>query len=371
MKRIIVVILLTGLLLSTITGSVWAAEEPVEIPVLTLEEAIETALKNNLDLKNAQRQVDQSFKQRQNAVGMVNVVPIGGPGGSSDELANQTTINLVQSDLQWQQKRKELDLKKDQIEYQVKEQYYELIKAQLEEAHHLQKDELNQWQHRLKEVQFEQGITSRSEILLATQQQEDNERRIELLKEARSNRNQVLNETMRINTNREYVAVDFPEYEPLKLFNLTSHINSLKAGSIYTWLANSQVDMAQLQLNLFNFNEAFSRYSYDAQKINKSIAETNQLSTEEQMENNARASYRAIVALEEQIDLLNLQLEMIEEQVRVASVQYEAGVITDFQLKQTALAAEEIIWQQQQMILQHDLLKDVLKKPWAMGGGFS
>lgn len=370
MKRITAVMLSVVLLLSMGAGSVWAAtEETTEVPELTLKEAIEATLKNSLELKNLQREVDQSFRLREGAASRVDAVPVGGPGGSPNEVANQQFLGLVQSDLQWQQKRKELDLKKDQIEYQVKEQYYELIKAQLEEAYHLQKDELDQWQQRLKEVQFEQGITSRSEMLLATRQQEENKRRIELLKEARSNRNQVLNETMRVNPNREYVAVDLPEYEPLRLFNLTSHINSLKAGSVYIWLANSQVDMAQLQLNLFNFNDTFNPYAYEAQKINRNIAETSRLSTEEQLENNVRAIHRTIVELEEQIDLMNLQLEMIEEQLRVAAVQYETGVITGFQMEQTALAAEQVLLQQQQMILQHDLLKDALKKPWAMGGG--
>lgn len=342
------------------------SEEQSEYEELTLQTALETTLKNNLEIRNAEREINQFLKMRERASDRINMLPPGTPATTYNK--NQQVLNLVQRDLAWQQKRKELEMKKDQIMYRAIEEYYQLIKEQLNESLMKDKLDLHEKLNYIQSVQYGQGVTSRIDKNVNDRELLDSEKETALASESLQGKNQELNELMRVSRNNRYVATDMPEYEPLGRFNLTGHISNVKNSSVAIWLANSQVDLVRLELSIYNIDNEFNPVPYDAAKIDEAKAQTNVTSAAEQLESTVRSAYRAITELEEQMERLEIQREIIEEKISRVSAKYSVGMATSFELEQIQFSLKEIDVQQSELIMQHELLKDLLRTPWAMGG---
>lgn len=358
------------LLFFCLVGPLTAAAETIEVVernTLTLDEVLETTLKNNLDYRNARTEVEQFFLMRRRAADRIDMVPPPLPNTPAN-LAQQH-LNLVQRDLAWQQKRKELDLMRDQILYRATEKYYELAKEQMNVAFMKEKVALHEWQHQIETIQFKLGVISRSDQLVNRKKLEDSKLALERATSDLHGTRQVLNELMRINRDTDYKVVDYLSLQPLENFNLQRHISNLKTNSVFIWLANSMVDFRQLELNLYNFDNEFNPLPYPAARLNRTMAETNVIKSEEQMDNNARAAHRGLVALEDALQRQEVQKEIVEQELLKINAQVEAGVATAFQKALVEMNLRELELRRGEMIIQHSLLREVLSRPWVLGGG--
>ena len=99
-------------------------------PGLRPEEAVELALKNSYKLKNAREDVERSKEilDRISNLRGFGYTPVGPGYSDADAAERELLLNFVQADIAWQMARKQVEMVKEGIAFQVRSAYDEVLK---------------------------------------------------------------------------------------------------------------------------------------------------------------------------------------------------------------------------------------------------
>lgn len=174
---------------------------------------------------------------------------------------------------------------------------------------------------------------------------------------------QALNNLVGLKPEDKPVLLDIPEFTPFEVNHLESEIQRRLEVSPSIWLADRNIDVAKLELDLYNWNTAQEPYS--AKKIDVSTAELKAANSKEQMRQGLRAIYNKILQLEENYALQQQNLKIAEENLRVVQVQFDVGMATKAQLLEAESQVAEAKKNLASTIYTHEVLKLQFDKPWA------
>lgn len=133
MRKRVAIVTAAMFLVTLLGGFAYAGETNDNDPnviQLTLDEAVDRALANSKDLKQADYDIDRGEKVREKVAEHVKYIP----AGPSPEAASAAFTALVQTDLAWQMSKKTKDIKADAVVLSVFQAYTNVLTAQEEVA---------------------------------------------------------------------------------------------------------------------------------------------------------------------------------------------------------------------------------------------
>lgn len=336
----------------------WAAKEPAS-PEFTLQQAIEQAKAHSETLKSMKYDVDRGYEVRQYVGDKVEFTPLEASNSAADTLFK----NLMSADLTWRSAKRSYEAQEDTIVMTTYKTYYGLLQAiENVKVAKIQADSAD-WQHRVAAATYRVGILNKMGMLQADATLAGSKATLEAANKALEDSYQKFNQLVGLWPEDRPVLVDKPSYNEVKIDNLDYEVAKAMAASPSIWLARQKVDLAQINLNLYSFNN--SSEPYIAKQIDLEKTEIAVQDTTEQLGKLVRTLYYTIKQTEEQYATAQENVKTAEEALRVVRVKYDVGMATSAEVH----AAEAALAQAEKsffdLACQHEIYALAFQKPWA------
>jgi len=359
MKKKISCLILTFFLLLVLTPITYADDNSADM-ILTLDKAVEMALKKSHKLKEIDYDIERAEEVRKSAANKVNFTPVG---PDPDPTAATAFTALVASDMGLLMAKKSKDLEIDKITLNVFKKYTGAITANLDfELAKMQQNEAKRdWQVAL--LSYDTGLISWSQLKLAEAGNKTADTSYELAQKQVDEAYQELNNLIGLKPGDRPILTENIEYMPLEVDSLDSTITRIMDGNPAIWLAEQQASLERLKLDLYSWADPY-REPYSAKKIDVDKAELSAVDAKRQMRDSLNTLYLQIMQLEDNYKIAEQGLKVAETEFQVKKLQYEVGMLS----KQDYLAAEVELAKAQndfnKIVYQHESLKQTFYKPW-------
>ncbi len=353
-------LILTVLFAMLLTVAPASAKEPAT-PSLTLEQAKEMAATHSKALKSAEYDVERGDLVKDSA----ELKMMFAPTGPTTAQAKSAFTNYVQSDINQQMNKRSYEAEQDSLDMQTL-QYYNNILLGLEKVKVLETQLATaDWKYKVAVVSKRVGILDSLSFVQAESSLADAKSSLELARKSLSETYEKFNQMVGLWPEDRPVLVDQPVYDKLVIDNLETEVERAVVLSPSVWMSEKKIDLAKIARNLYNLAGTSSTEPYKTAEIDIEKAMLSASSTEEQTKLLVRSIYYKVVQLEDQYEKAQVSLKLAEENLRVAQVKYDVGMVT----KTDVLTAEANLLTARQSILdilsQHQILSIAFKKPWA------
>jgi outer membrane protein len=363
MKKISGVILATVLVFPFATpGHALEKATAIQQQSLTYDQAVSMALSKSYTLKNAEADIERSYKVREKAADNVVLIPTG-PGNSQ---ANAAFTGLVKADLGWQMNKRQVKIEEDSLEYSVRKAYNAILQAQENKKLADSTVANEELQSNVIAYKVNAGLASKAEQVRAEGSYKSEKKNQKAADAALVSAYQSFNQLVGLSPSAKPQLVEKPVFKKLEEDNLEFHINHVIEENPQIWLANKNIDLARLNLDLYTFNDPKNPEPYDAKKIDVKKAENQYLDAKEKAAQAVRTIYYNIKELEERYEALQEQVPAAEEALRLAKVQYEVGTGTKAELSSAELKVRQLKQKLFEIEIKHDDLVNAYYKPWVL-----
>lgn len=370
MNKKIISVLVFLLVLSLLGQSLTVmASEPVDRRELSYEESLELALSSSRELRIQDIEVRRADDIRERAADQYKYVNPMLPQGLYEEADYQTTIGLWQADIGARMAREELDVKIDQIAYQVRQQYNELVRInkQIETAKTAY--EVAQKEFDLNVLKLEHGMNSRYDVQSEQRKLNEQKEQVDLLKEQYISEMVKFRDLIGGSPSVEYVLTDEPAWNPVEDFNINRHVQWVRNNSVSAWMAKQQIQLSEIEVKMYDDGHTIGMLRNPVPKSAKRL-ETQQaeLSAEEtidQLELNTRNLYHSIKQIQKQKSILESEREQSEQDLAMMELRLELGLVTPLQVEQLKTLVQQKEYNLTELTLQHQTTVMLLDKPWA------
>jgi outer membrane protein TolC len=340
------------------------ADEVKEAGSLTYEAAVDMAKNSSYKVRTALADIERSKETLDKAADNVEYKPSS--GGNLD--ATRAFTVYAQSLLGYQDAKKALELAEDSIAYAVKQAYNQVLQAQkaLELAElTLQNAE---WQKQLAQVRYENGVISEIDQVKANNDYNTAKVNRDAAVKALDDAYQKFNQLVGLPTDAKMTLTDIPQLNKLEDVNLDTKVAQVESMAPTIYKVDQAINLAQLQLDLYTFNNPSSLDTYKAKQIDVDKAQYTAADTKEQLGKSVRSMYYSIKQMEDQYDSLKEQLAKAEQTLKETQINYENGMAIDADLFAAKLAVEKIKQQMFDLSAQHNTMLAAFEKPWVAGG---
>lgn len=300
---------------------------------VSVEDAVKIALDNSRDLKSLEEQVDRLWEQRKDVAEDVNYIPAPGAGVVVTQ-AQALWSNLLNVDINWQIKKRELAETRRKLALDVATAYSNVVSA----AENLKKAEIaaRRDEEALKNMRVMVAVGAATEGSLAgLEAQAENSRKAREVAEQNLNKAyEALNRLMGVGLDRRY-EVALPEYLKLEVKDVDAEAERAVDTNYDVWLIKRKIDIENWDLDYpYTLGSGSTTVvkEYDIEKHDVYALEHSLVSAQDKVREQVKKAYRDILALEEQVAAAEKALAAAEKALRDARVQYEVGVIIREQL---------------------------------------
>ncbi|MEW6772098.1 MAG: TolC family protein [Bacillota bacterium] len=331
---------------------------------LSLAEAVELALANSQELKQAYLEVEAAKETRREAWETYNAVLLRTYIPGQDLYVSLPTGEDPQglvyiTNFNWLVKQKNYEAKKDSVIATVYKKYYGL----LQEIEKIRAQELALAEKEKQLANAEARYKVGMETAVSLQGMRAEIARVQaVLAEAKNGLERTyaeLAELLGLPVDSRPILTESPVYEPLRVEDPEKAIEEITENSPAVWIANEAVRLERDTYGMLH------NYDVDKAELNKAKADV--AVARESTRQLTRTLYYTAKSLEESCTTAQENLRLAELSLRVARLRYEVGMATQADL----LAAEAALAQAKQAFLalqcQHDLLKMAFYKPWTAG----
>lgn len=327
-----------------------------EMPVLTLADAIQSALSNSNKLTLNSQQNEVLTEQLR----------------YSNDLSSLTYLNLYTSKQQNEQQRQFLQ---DQITNDVTTRYNNIVLLE-DEIENLKKDiELKVLELNILEAQAKLGLVTAIQLEAA-------ELEIDSLKMNLSAKEETLRSEQsgfKLVTNRsldKYVLEDTIELKP---FRITGSIEGYFKGKVDTYL-KYQKEFIKLQDDFFfdqfvnpltgmTYGPTYAEYL--SAKYNLNSSNLTLQDTEKNLVQSLVSSYSSLLTLEDQINTLESQLSFTKKQLELGELQYQLGLQTKLSYLKQCSSLKDLEYSLKTLTNTYNTTAEMLQKPWLMANSLS
>lgn len=384
-KKLLFSLTLICVMLMTSFIPAWADEAEVDEEQtasktpLTLEEAIEKAVNNDISLQKRANNIEQLNETRgrlweydrdtrptisdlesaqqspQAAMGVM----------IADATSKNIVMNIIQTDINIRSLRNQKEIDEERIGYILEAMYNDIREAQVNKE--LLEDQLS-YMNTLKDqerLKAENGMASRFSLSQLTQEVERTEKNRDLLAESE----RILYEQLGIMTGirdiHNYEAViDLLEYQPIAESNTSTFISRALAADPYIEIAELQITSAETDKNFFTYTGSPTDPPYKVKEleVDNAIKERN----------NIRRNLREVLEerisqlkqLEKTIEQGEMKVAQLEEQLGVLELQYDLGMIIRNDVTEKELEIKSELEELENKKQQHALLRTQVTKPY-------
>ncbi|MEW9670565.1 stalk domain-containing protein [Ammoniphilus sp. 3BR4] len=328
---------------------------------LTLEDAVKSAEAHSYDMKTAHQNIESNDIRMEEASDNLEYTPIGTGNGQDDAAARSAFKQVASSNINYSVSKKQAEVTSDQVRFSVMKAYHDLFikqndvigneesleTAQMEEQAALAKAKVG----RISEVDKNQIIKARKEA----------EKNLQTARTALSDAWMKLNTLMGKPKDSTYLLVDKPTYTEPEEWDVSTQITRMISSSPSIWLLEKQVELAELDVDLFTFNAGGN---YELTEMDVEKAQTALASGKEQLEETIRNMYSDMERLKDQYHLLEINLQTAEDNLRVTEAKYAKGLVTALDVKKEKNNVNQKKRQLEEIAIQMDQLNYRWNKPW-------
>ncbi|SFQ99444.1 TolC family protein [Desulfoscipio geothermicus] len=371
LKKLLLAILIVSFTFSGLQPAL--AREPAR-PELTLNEAIEKAIKHSEVVKKADLEIDRTEALRDEASDQLDFIPTVGDVVYYDPQFEIAWASLLQADLTWRMSKKSYDARLDGIALDTYQLYWNVLKAResvevkeivLEQARLELQQSRAAYQHGIV-AKFGQGNSAGTTMMALDQAEAAMDKAESDLAAAQNELDHAyteFNQLVGLWPEDRPVLVDELEFHPLEVTNLDTEVNRALENSPSVWLAEQGV---QLQEYINDLAWAKGQYTpYDAREAELEQAELDAQSAKDATRLLVRDLYYTLKNLEESYKSAEKGVTRAEEELKTKELMYQAGVAgkLDVAAAEVALAeAEQLL---KELAAQHAYTKLLFQKPWA------
>jgi len=336
---------------------------------LTYKQAFEAALKNSIAYKNAQADIERSEEVRNKAAENFFFTPIGTGNGPDDALAASMAIGVARADVAWQMAKKQLSVEGDKLAYNVLKAYQEILKKEQEKEFADLGLKRARKQAEITNFKYVSGMVSQFEQDQAQNTLREEIKKAEAAAKALTDARQKLNSLLGVSEDKVYELLDKPKLVKLDMDEegLGVHINRMTSDSTAAWLADQNVKLAEMTLNLYVFNDPSNPNPYRAVQIDLDKARNAAADTKKQLADSTRALYYNIKQLEDQYEILQTNLAKAEDSLKVLRLRYDLGMATESELLDAEYQVAQLKNNLYSLAIQHEQLKTAFAMPWVLG----
>jgi outer membrane protein TolC len=343
-----------------------ANERVPETRELTREEAVAMAIKNSNKLKSSTTAVEAAYEGRQKAASNTY-----GPSSTLDVLEDSRAMRfltaLQSADASWQAARKDLTLREDSVKFATNQTYSDILKAQA--SVHLGKLEKKnaETQRTVTQARYMVGMAqvldtqrAESEVVRTKGALEDAEKSLE-------NAYIEFNHLVGLWNRDRPVLSEMPEYEQLEVINLDSYIERSIGDSPSQWQVQNSVTQARYAVDSYDVYTAMPNDSYRVRELTLDQRVVDAAESKEQARKALRTLYNNILQMEEQYPIIEQNIKVAKEALRVTKLMHDTGMAT----KAEVVSAETTLSRAEKglmdLICSHDIQKQAFATPWALG----
>lgn len=342
------------------------------IRVITYDEAIELATKENSSLKQISDTLDyiNDTKSLMFAGSNYPMLPDDGSNylvtaARFQQLSAVNSLNTQQKSLRLTQELTDLSIeagvKGEMTTISVLEQNYKLAKESLE----LAKEQLSQ-----TSTMYRLGMVSKSDYEKAMKEVANQEQQIKQLEMSMEQEYNSFAKLLGIDENEEFQIEYNVEYEPVeKITDMDAFVNTKIKTDLALQMEKQNVDSASFGLNLFI--DTGNGTDYDKQKLDVKTAERNYADSVKAKENSIKNAYIGLQNTESERKVLENKLAQAKADYETAKVNYQVGNITKLQLDSAELAITQAEIALEQNTLTHDINKFMLDNTCLLSGASS
>ncbi len=349
------------------------AREPAR-PELTLNEAIEKAIKHSEVVKKAELEIDRTEALRDEASNQLDYTPTVVDAVYYDSQFEIAWSSLLQADLTWRMAKKSYDARFDGIALDTYQLYWNVLKAR--ESVEVKEIALEQARLELQQsrVAYQHGIVAKlgqgnpaGTTIMALDQAETAMDKAESDQAAAQNELDhaytEFNQLVGLWSEERPVLVDELEFHPLEVTNLDTEVNRVLERSPSVWLAEQGV---QLQEYINDLAWAKGQYTpYDAREAELEQAELDAQSAKDVTRLLVRDLYYTLKNLEESYKSAEKGVTKAEDELKTKELMYQAGFIGKLDMAAAEVALVEAKQLLKELAAQHSYTKLVFQKPWA------
>jgi outer membrane protein TolC len=353
-------VLLTLIFVLTLVPGIALAKEPAT-PELSLNQAIENALKYNHALRKADYEIDRTKELRDYRSDQLGFAPIGIPNDPRVEVAYS---NLLMADLNWEMAKRSLSMEEDRLVMDVCNKYWGVLQA---------RENLKAKERALKQAELEMRQTDANlRVGLATPlSQHQSKLKLEGVKaDLSAAENELedaytkLNDLIRLWPQDRPILTDKVELHPLGEIRLDYAVQQVIEQSPALWLAQEKATMQTYLEDLMFYTGEYR--PYQARKIEVQQAELDALSARDAIRLATRELYYAVRNLEEVYKTAGEGVKTAEEALRVTRLMHALGMATAVEVAQREAALAEAEKGLVDIAAQHSYMKLAFQKPWAL-----
>ncbi|AJE52111.1 stalk domain-containing protein [Paenibacillus polymyxa] len=329
---------------------------------LTYDDAVKLAIADSTSVKTGEVSIDQAGKIMKETGKHIDFVP----AEAGDEAQDKAFKGYAQTNLNYEAAKKNLEMTKESIEYNVKDLYNKLLQKQ--NAVKLAALNIEDAERKLKVAQIKRDnqMSSDYEVTQATNQLTQNQAALDKAKKDLDSAYVSLNQLIGYKPEQRYELKDKPVYSEFK-DNVETKVSQVLTSSTAIWLSEQKVDLAELSLKLYNFSTP-GNTPYEAEQLNVEKAQYATEGTKRQLEEAVRTIYNNIKALESQYSQIQAGLVSARSAADMAKKQFDVGLATELQVYEANLKVTTAEQQAEDIVSSIDTLKLAFNKPWAMQG---
>lgn len=313
-------------------------EEAETVMELSLDQAIEYALENSKDMVIQRLELDKakvSYDQNIRAVKSAEKaqdIEISVPRTyevTPDDIVNRALITHGASrksvELAYQAAKWDLDIKENQIRYNVEKEYYDLLQVGNELKIAEENLQLSKKQYEYGKLRYELGTISNQQLLgvelglYQTQGAYDAARTYYDL--------QLMNfqSTLGLPLSQKVVLTDIIEYKEYELIDLEDSINKALENNTSIKLAKENYEISKLTLKAVSGRFPENTYRYKEQEVIVEQAAKNLDTVKVGVEVGVRSSILNLINTEKQIATYEKAIEQAKKALAIAEKSFELG----------------------------------------------
>lgn len=360
MRKMTPGIILAMLLMLTLAPNTYAQDVANSVTI-TLDQAVDMALKNSKSLKKAEYDIERGQEVRDSIADDVKYIP----SGQTDASVAAAYTGLLAADMKVQMAKKTLEVEKDKLVLSVFNKYTAVLAAVKDLELAEIKYEKAKKDFQIAQIGYTIGTVSQSQLKLAESQKKNSELNYSSAQKELEKAYESFNSVVGLNLDKRPILVDDIEFKPVEIVDLTNEVARIIDGSPAIWLAQQQVDLYEVALRLHNWADPTSD-PYEAKQIDVDKAKVTAADTKEQLRNGLYNLYKELMQLQDQYEMAVQAVSMTQEDFRVKELQYQLGMLSQQEYLAAQLALTEAETNLNKITYAYEYLKQAFYKPWAI-----
>lgn len=349
--------------------------------VLTYNRAVELAIKNSTELKNARESELQAEEIREKLANLRRIsgfTPVGPGYDLADAADRELLLKFTAADTAWRMAAKQVEILEETIAFQVRSAYDEVLQntAGLEKADRALAFAATKLYQ--TEIKTRLGVESRFNRENARSsyaaEKEQRERLACQLDEAYTNLNKLLGlepgarPKLQEHDPPSWLGEEHGSTTGLGETGLERHLALVLHDHPYIWLQEQKAAQAERELSLYTYNIEAPPYKVVASAVQQE--KNNLYALKEEVRKGVRSLYYQLQGLESQYKALEASLVQAENALRAVQLRFKLGMAVPLEIEQAELALLEIKSGMQDLARAYGQLKMLYEKPWVIPASF-